>query len=758
MGGVVQQVGDGVLDESMVKEVAQEVSERSREDGLAPVANQNDGQKVLWERFLPVRTIKVLLVENDDSTRQVVTALLRNCSYEVTAATNGLQAWKILEDLTNHIDLVLADVVMPCLSGIGLLCKIMSHKTCKTIPVILMSSKDSMGIVFKCLSEGAVDFLVKPIRKNELKNLWQHVWRRCHSSSGSGSGSDTGTQTQKSPKSKSVDNSYNHSGSNDGDYNRSFGLNAQDGSDSGSGTQSSWTKRAVGVDSPQPMPPSDQLPNPHDSTCAQVIYPKPETFFYGLMPMTTTRNVQEQKEFADNTFMGKDLEIVVPGRPYLHPDSHPGEKVDMNKPDFNMEKLNENEPEKEVNVNILELDNNENSGEPCTRAADLIGGIAKITDFQMGTQSSKDPDSFPNMSETVSKTIIGSNEWPSLELSLKRLQSSEDDGTAIRDGCNILRHSDQSAFSRYNTSALSAQAPAGDRGSYLLPLDNSLKAPKTDSTQKMLCNSNGALLKQSSNENTDQNDMGSTTVNAFTKSAAPKEKLTSSSMVKFINPSSANQNLATQQVVQEKFNGVGTAAMGAQSRGIHIQVHFQHHHHHYNHHHHHVLSMQQEQQQEQQKQPPVDQDDLSLKNMETDDMRCGSSQLFIIAEEGNVPHLSLNGSISGSNHGSNGQNGSSTAAKDGGVNMDSDNGIAGKSGIYGASGSGGGGSGEGVDQNHFTHREAAMNKFRQKRKERNFEKKVRYQSRKRLAEQRPRLRGQFVRQIVYEHTRREAKS
>lgn len=44
-----------------------------------------------------------------------------------------------------------------------------------------MSSNDSMGIVFKCLSKGAVDFLVKPIRKNELKNLWQHVWRKCHS-------------------------------------------------------------------------------------------------------------------------------------------------------------------------------------------------------------------------------------------------------------------------------------------------------------------------------------------------------------------------------------------------------------------------------------------------------------------------------------------------------------------------------------------------------------------------------------------------
>lgn len=40
------------------------------------------GPVVCWERFLPVRSIKFLLVENDDSTRHVVSALLRNCSYE----------------------------------------------------------------------------------------------------------------------------------------------------------------------------------------------------------------------------------------------------------------------------------------------------------------------------------------------------------------------------------------------------------------------------------------------------------------------------------------------------------------------------------------------------------------------------------------------------------------------------------------------------------------------------------------------------
>lgn len=43
---------------------------------------QPQGSLVHWERFLHVRSIKVMLVENDDCTRHIVTALLRNCNYE----------------------------------------------------------------------------------------------------------------------------------------------------------------------------------------------------------------------------------------------------------------------------------------------------------------------------------------------------------------------------------------------------------------------------------------------------------------------------------------------------------------------------------------------------------------------------------------------------------------------------------------------------------------------------------------------------
>lgn len=67
---------------------------------------------------------------------QVLYNLILNMILAVTAVSNGLQAWKILEDLTNNIDIVLTEVVMPVLSGIGLLSKIMTHKTLKNIPVI----------------------------------------------------------------------------------------------------------------------------------------------------------------------------------------------------------------------------------------------------------------------------------------------------------------------------------------------------------------------------------------------------------------------------------------------------------------------------------------------------------------------------------------------------------------------------------------------------------------------------------------------
>ena len=128
--------------------------------------------------MLPRMPVRVLLAEGDDSTRHIICALLRKCGYRVAAASDGVKAWDILKEKSFNIDLVLTEVELPLMSGFLLLSTIMEHDACKNIPVIMMSSNDSVSMVFKCMLKGAADFLVKPIRKNELRNLWQHVWRK----------------------------------------------------------------------------------------------------------------------------------------------------------------------------------------------------------------------------------------------------------------------------------------------------------------------------------------------------------------------------------------------------------------------------------------------------------------------------------------------------------------------------------------------------------------------------------------------------
>ncbi|KAK3227678.1 hypothetical protein Dsin_007540 [Dipteronia sinensis] len=688
---------------------------------------------MVWQRFLHLRSLKVLLVENDDSTRQVVAALLRNCSYEVTEAANGLQAWKILEDLTNHIDIVLTEVVMPCLSGIGLLCKIMSHKTRKNVPIIMMSSLDSMGLVFKCLSKGAVDFLVKPIRKNELKNLWQHVWRRCQSSSGSGSVS--GTQTQKSVKSKSVEKSDNNTGSNDEDDNGSIGLNIGNGSDDGSGTQSSWTKKAVEVDSPRPMSSCDRVAECPDSTCAQAIHSAAEISGNDMVPMTAARECQEQ---LDNIAMGRDLNIVARRSLYLqleYPIDVPIKLVGT-KPNNQLEARSSQFSE-QIDKGKLDLNSDSLSSKLNYEAANLTGIITKITDTEKDKTEYEAPNRVSKILDINCKSIKDSKELPSLELSLKRLRGAKEIGTTVQDDRNVLRRSGSSAFSRYNN-----KGPTGNIES-ASQVDNSLEVTKKGSVRDIQSHSNWDPRNQSSkgsNRGSNNMDMGSTTDNAFIKPVLLKNTSKVSSTVNRLHSSCAFQPMkehllcSPQQVLSDKGDdAVATSARGLQ-RGKELQI--QHRTHHYDNCHHLVHNMQE-------KQLPHDHKQLSLKKMAAAVPHSGSSNMMGVLIEGNAGNYSVNGSASGSNHGSNGQNGSSTAMNAGGMNGESDNWDAGKIGSGDASGSG---TGNRVDQNKLSHREAALTKFRQKRQERCFRKKVRYQSRKKLAEQRPRVRGQFVRQ------------
>ncbi|XP_075494125.1 two-component response regulator-like APRR5 isoform X2 [Primulina tabacum] len=185
MGEVVVSSEDGMeleLQETEVGTGDEQISQKKSSaegGGNAAAAGASSSSSVVgWERFLPKMAVRVLLVEADDSTRQIIAALLRTCGYRVTSVSDGLKAWEVLKERSRNIDLILTEVKLPSISGYALLTLIMEHRLCKNIPVIMMSAHDSVSTVYKCMLRGAADFLVKPVRKNELRNLWQHVWRK----------------------------------------------------------------------------------------------------------------------------------------------------------------------------------------------------------------------------------------------------------------------------------------------------------------------------------------------------------------------------------------------------------------------------------------------------------------------------------------------------------------------------------------------------------------------------------------------------
>lgn len=238
--------------------------------------------------------------------------------------------------------------------------------------------------------------------------------------------------------------------------------------------------------------------------------------------------------------------------------------------------------------------------------------------------------------------------------------------------------------------------------------------------QNFQSDSNGTRSSQASNGSSDNNNMGSTTNNVFAKQVAFSDMPVPKSTVKNLHPSSAFQPVQSghisppQPIIQGKTDAAIASMDLSQERHINQQVQVQHHHHYFHHHHHHVHDNMPQKQ-------LANLDDLSFKQITTAAPHCGSSNLSSEPFEGNAGNHSLNGSAAGSNHGSNGQSGSTTDINAGGTNMESDNGVAGKGGASGVIGFA---SRSADDPNRSAQREAALNKFRQKRKERCFEKKV----------------------------------
>lgn len=252
------------------------------------------------------------------------------------------------------------------------------------------------------------------------------------------------------------------------------------------------------------------------------------------------------------------------------------------------------------------------------------------------------------------------------------------------------------------------------------PADNSSEVDKTEFMQNFQSNSSSPPLNQGSNGSSNNNDVGSTTNSAFTKLETITDKQPSKSTLKYLHQSSAfqpvqNGGTCPLPTIQGKVDPAIAHVIMSQARGVKHHVQVQHHYHHYHLHHHHRA------QNVTQMQEPAEDHDMASKSTAAAAPQCVSSNGMSTPYEGIVTNNSCNGSTSGSNHASDGQNGRNLPTNDQETNMDGDNKIAGESGANGGIGYT---NMNGVEQSRNAQREAALIKFRQKRKERCFEKKV----------------------------------
>jgi putative two-component system response regulator len=111
--------------------------------------------------------MRVLVVDDDSVTCEILVEDLRQFGYDVTAATNGREAFELVR--TGQFHLIVSDWQMPEMSGLDLCREIRKRQWSGYIYVILLTSRTGADNVVCGLNAGADDFLSKPFHPQELR-------------------------------------------------------------------------------------------------------------------------------------------------------------------------------------------------------------------------------------------------------------------------------------------------------------------------------------------------------------------------------------------------------------------------------------------------------------------------------------------------------------------------------------------------------------------------------------------------------------
>ncbi|MHB1050964.1 MAG: ATP-binding response regulator [Bacteroidota bacterium] len=121
----------------------------------------------------------ILVIEDEEEYRSIITLALEMLDYRVTEAKNGLEGW---ESVGRKIpDLILCDVNMPVMDGHALLSKLKEVPAYAGIPFLFLTGNSDKSDMRKGMELGADDYITKPFTTNELISAVQTRLHKKHS-------------------------------------------------------------------------------------------------------------------------------------------------------------------------------------------------------------------------------------------------------------------------------------------------------------------------------------------------------------------------------------------------------------------------------------------------------------------------------------------------------------------------------------------------------------------------------------------------
>jgi two-component system chemotaxis response regulator CheY len=114
----------------------------------------------------------ILTVDDSASIRQMVNFILSDAGYSVIEAVDGQDA---LAKLVNRVNLVITDLNMPNLDGIGLIRKVRANPACKGVPIIMLTTESQEARKQEGKAAGATGWIVKPFTTQQLLAVVKRV-------------------------------------------------------------------------------------------------------------------------------------------------------------------------------------------------------------------------------------------------------------------------------------------------------------------------------------------------------------------------------------------------------------------------------------------------------------------------------------------------------------------------------------------------------------------------------------------------------